>query len=56
MLVIIQNEVMSGLTPKGGEPETFDDNTNAILLWNNEEEEMEFIVYNTLALNVINHR
>ncbi len=50
------NETMSGLTPNGGEPETLDDNTNAILLWNNEGKDVEFIADNTLALNVISHR
>ncbi|MBA3977500.1 MAG: hypothetical protein H0X50_04800, partial [Nitrosopumilus sp.] len=50
------NQTMSGVTPNGGEPETLDDNTNAILLWNNEGEDVEFNADNTLALNIISHR
>jgi hypothetical protein len=47
---------MSDLTPNGGEPETLDDNTNAILLWNNEGQDVEFIADNTLALSIISSR
>jgi hypothetical protein len=50
------NQTMSGVTPNGGEPETLDDNTNAILLWNNEGEDVEFNADNTLALNIISQR
>ncbi len=50
------NETMSGTTPNGGNQTTLNDNTNAILLWNNEGEDVEFISDNTLAVNIISHR
>ena len=50
------NETMSGLTPNGGLPTTLNDNTNAILLWNNAGGDVNFSADNTLALNVISHR
>ncbi len=50
------NETMSGVTANGGLPSTLNGNTNAILLWNNEGEDVEFIADNTLALNIISRR
>lgn len=50
------SETMSGLTPNGGLPTTLNDNTNAILLWNNAGGDVNFSADNTLALNVISHR
>ncbi len=49
------NETMSGVTPNGGLPATLNDNTNAILLWNNAGGDVNFSADNTLALNIISH-
>jgi len=48
--------VMLGITPKEGNPATLYDNINAIALWNNAGNDVDFNADNSLALNIISHR
>ena len=50
------NEVMSGITPKAGTQATLNNNINAILLWNNAGQNVNFNADNTLAMNIISQR
>jgi hypothetical protein len=50
------DETMSGITPKGGEQATLNDNINSILLWNSAGKNVKLNADNSLALNIISQR